>query len=77
MLASSHGVRKRLVEALRGDVAPTLVLPILWMTVIHQILHCRLNSAWTSLFGQMMGAASAMQCSLNPKWNSGPVMSCF
>jgi hypothetical protein len=36
MLTSSHGVRKRLVEALRGDIARTIVLPILWMTAMRR-----------------------------------------
>ena len=36
MLASSHGVRKRLVKALRDEVAPVLALPILRMTAMRR-----------------------------------------
>jgi hypothetical protein len=38
MLASSHGVRQRLVEALRDEVAPVLALPILRMTAMRRIV---------------------------------------
>ena len=38
MLASSHGVRKRLVEALRDEVAPVLALPILRMTAMRRVV---------------------------------------